>query len=97
MQSLKIKVSIANRVYPLTIKREDEEGVRKAVKVIEERLKVYENNFEARDTQDLLSMCLLEMSVKLLADEKKVMVDSSIENNLNALESLIDQQLNKTF
>ena len=50
-------------------------------------------NFEARDTQDLLSMCLLEMSVKLLADDKKVKVDSSIENNLNALESLIDQHL----
>ena len=36
-------------------------------------------------------MCLLEMSIKLLADEKKVKVDSSIESELIKLESLIDK------
>ena len=30
MDKLKIKVSIAGRVYPLTIKREEEENIRKA-------------------------------------------------------------------
>ena len=93
MESLKIKVIVANRTFPLTIKREDEEQVRKAVKVIEERLKVYEKSFAARDTQDLLSMCLLEMSVKVLTDEQKVKVDSSVEDQLLMLESLIDEQL----
>jgi|TARA_B110000467_G_scaffold79504_1_gene71819 cell division protein ZapA len=93
MESLKIKVTVANRTYPLTIKREDEEQVRKAVKMIGERLKVYEKSFAARDTQDLLSMCLLEMSVKVLTDEQKVMVDSSVEEQLQVLESLIDEQL----
>ena len=93
MESLKIKVTVANRTYPLTIKRNEEEQVRKAVKVIEERLKVYEKNFAARDTQDLLSMCLLEMSVKVLTDEQKVKVDSSVEEQLQMLESLIDEQL----
>ena len=72
MQQLKIKVNVANRVYPLTINRNDEEGVRKAVKNIANRLKIYEAKFEARDTQDLLSMCLLEMAIKLLGDEQKV-------------------------
>ena len=70
MQQLKIKVKVANRVYPLTINRKDEEGVRKAVKNIEDRLKLYESKFEAEDTQDLLSMCLLEMAVKLHVDEQ---------------------------
>ena len=90
---LNIKVTVANRTYPLTIKREDEEQVRKAVKVIEERLMVYEKSFAARDTQDLLSMCLLEMSVKVLTDEQKLKVDSSVEEQLQMLESLIDKQL----
>lgn len=93
MESLNIKVTVANRTYPLTIKREDEEQVRKAVKVIEERLMVYEKSFAARDTQDLLSMCLLEMSVKVLTDEQKLKVDSSVEEQLQMLESLIDEQL----
>ena len=90
MQQLKIKVTVANRAYPLTINRKDEEGVRKAVKNIEDRLKLYESKFEARDTQDLLSMCLIEMAVKVFADEKKVKVDSSLEDQLLAIESIID-------
>jgi cell division protein ZapA len=93
MKELKIKVTVANRVYPLTIRREDEEGVRKAVKTIEDRLKIYESRFEARDTQDLLSMCLLEMAVKVLGDEQKVKVDSSLEDKLLAMESIIDKHL----
>lgn len=90
MQQLKIKVTVANRAYPLTINRKDEEGVRKAVKNIEDRLKLYESKFEARDTQDLLSMCLIEMAVKVFADDKKVKVDSSLEERLLKIESLID-------
>ena len=93
MQHLKIKVTVANRVYPLTINRKDEEGVRKAVKTIEDRLKLYEAKFEARDTQDWLSMCLLEMAVKVLGDEQKVKVDSSLEDQLLAIESIIDSHL----
>tara|TARA_B100002052_G_C15447600_1_gene404157 strand:+ start:227 stop:508 length:282 start_codon:yes stop_codon:yes gene_type:complete len=93
MQQLKIKVKVANRLYPLTINRKDEEGVRKAVKNIEDRLKLYESKFEARDTQDLLSMCLLEMAVKLHVDEQKVKVDSSVEDQLLAIESIIDRHL----
>lgn len=90
MQQLKIKVTVANRAYPLTINRKDEEGVRKAVKNIEDRLKLYESKFEARDTQDLLSMCLIEMAVKVFADDKKVKVDSSLEEKLLKIESIID-------
>ena len=93
MQQLKIKVNVANRVYPLTINRNDEEGVRKAVKNIANRLKIYEAKFEARDTQDLLSMCLLEMAIKLLGDEQKVKVDSSFEDQLLEIESYIDRNL----
>ena len=34
-EHLKIKLSIADRVYPLTIKPQQEEGLRKAAKEIE--------------------------------------------------------------
>ena len=43
--SLSIKINIANRIYPLTINRDAEENIRKAVKKIEERLKFYEKNY----------------------------------------------------
>lgn len=93
MESIKIKVTIANRVYPLTINRTDEENIRKAVKTIEERIKLYEQSFEARDTQDLLSMCLLEVTSKLLLEDTKLRVDNSLQDSLNELESLIDKEI----
>ena len=63
--SLKIKINIANRVYPMTINRDAEENIRKSVKKIEERLKFYEKNYAIKDQQDLLAMCLIEIASKL--------------------------------
>ena len=65
MDKLSIKINIANRVYPMKIDREDEENVRKSVKKIESRLKFYEENYAINDKQDLLAMCLIEVSAKL--------------------------------
>jgi cell division protein ZapA len=56
---LSIKVSIAGRIYPLTIERTEEENVRKAVKTINERVSDYEKNFGIKDRQDLLAMSSL--------------------------------------
>ena len=41
-EKLKIKLSIANRVYPLTIEANQEEGLRKAAKKIEAMIKKLE-------------------------------------------------------
>ncbi|NCG44105.1 MAG: cell division protein ZapA [Proteobacteria bacterium] len=40
---LKIKVSIADRVYPLTIERSEEERVRKAVSMIASAMSRFED------------------------------------------------------
>ena len=57
---MSIKINIASRVYPLTIKSEEEEGIRKTAKMINERIKEYENDYAVKDKQDLLAMCALE-------------------------------------
>ena len=60
---LKIKVTIGDRVYPLTINSEgEEEGVRKAVKKINDLIKRFEENYEVRDKQDVLAMCALQFA-----------------------------------
>jgi len=53
---LSIKVSIAGRIYPLTIERSEEENVRKAVKTINDKVNEFEKNFNIKDRQDLLAM-----------------------------------------
>ena len=54
-ESLKIKVTIAGRVYPMTIKNEnEEEGMRKAANMINELVTKFEKNYAVSDKQDVL-------------------------------------------
>ena len=67
MDKLSIKVSIANRIYPMNVDAKEEEAVRDAVQLIEERTKEFEEKYAVRDKQDVLAMCLLQF-VKELRD-----------------------------
>lgn len=93
-ETLKIKVSIADRVYPLTVKRDEEEGIRKAVNKINELIKKFERNYAVRDKQDVLAMSALQFASKLEVknlyneNEKK-----EAEVKLEKLTSLIDAHL----
>ncbi|MBC2840021.1 cell division protein ZapA [Robiginitalea sp. SC105] len=64
-ERLKIKLSIADRVYPLTIDPAQEEGLRKAAKNIEQLAKKFEQNYAVRDKQDVLAMCALQFASKI--------------------------------
>ena len=59
---LKIKLSIADRVYPLTVDLSQEEGLRSASKKIEAMIKQFEENYAVRDKQDVLAMCALQFA-----------------------------------
>jgi len=62
---LKIKLSIADRVYPLNIRPEQEEGLRKAAKRINEVIKKFEQDYAVRDKQDVLAMSAFNLLLKL--------------------------------
>jgi cell division protein ZapA (FtsZ GTPase activity inhibitor) len=62
MSDLSIKVTIAGRVYPLTINREEEESVRLAAKRIEDSIKLFQQNYAVKDKQDLLAMTALQLA-----------------------------------
>lgn len=92
MAELSIKVSIANRVYPLKVKQEEEEGVRKAAKLINDRIKEYESNYSVRDKQDLLAMCVLQFANESLA-RKEVKPDADSNEALEGTVEEIDRLL----
>ncbi len=91
-EKLKIKLSIANRVYPLTIDPNQEEGLRKAVKNINDLIQEFEKSYAVRDKQDVLAMCALQFASKLeqqsLDDRKE---DISINQKLIAMQELLDK------
>lgn len=96
MEDLSIKVQVANRTYPLTIKEEQEEVMRKAAKIINDRMKIYEANYSVKDTQDLLAMCALEFAAKAIESENnKNIMDSSVGEQLEEIERFLSQYLNR--
>jgi cell division protein ZapA len=63
-EKLKIKISIADRVYPLTVDLSQEEGLRTASKKIDVMMKQFEENYAVRDKQDVLAMCALQFATQ---------------------------------
>jgi cell division protein ZapA len=63
-EELSIKINICDRFYPLRISSLEEEGVRKAAKIINERVKYYIDNYSVQDKQDALAMVALEFAVE---------------------------------
>ncbi len=65
-KKLRIKITIAGRVYPLSINNAtEEEGMRKAANKINELISKFEKNYAVGDKQDVLAMCALDFASKL--------------------------------
>jgi len=68
---LSIRVNVADRYYPLRIDRKDEEHIRKAARLINDKLMQYEQRYTDKDVQDFLAMVALQYVIKLLEQENR--------------------------
>ena len=82
-EQLKIKLSIANRVYPLTIAASQEEGLRIAAQKIDATVKKFEQSYSVQDKQDVLAMCALQFAAE--SEQTKI--------NKNSLSNALEQRL----
>ncbi|EHQ43579.1 MULTISPECIES: cell division protein ZapA [Myroides] len=83
-EQLKIKISIADRVYPLTVTYAQEEALRSASKKIDIMINQFEESYAVRDKQDVLAMCALQLASQT---EQKT-IDKS-ENYNKAVDRLV--------
>ncbi|WP_228851901.1 cell division protein ZapA [Aegicerativicinus sediminis] len=93
-EPLKIKISIANRVYPLTIDPKQEEGLRLAAKKIEAMISQFEQSYSVRDKQDVLAMCALQFAAQV--EQKKIdkaYVNEEVQAKLDDLDKLLQDHL----
>jgi cell division protein ZapA len=95
-EKLKIKLSIADRVYPLTVEMSQEEGLRSAAKKIDTMIKQFEESYAVRDKQDVLAMCALQFASQV--EQKQI--DNSIDGTeimerLKKINDLLVQYLDK--
>ena len=87
---LSIRVNVADRYYPLKIDRKDEEKIRKAAKMINEKVFQYKQRYTDKDIQDFLAMAALQYVIKVIE------CDSNLESS-PVLEELkdLDNELNE--
>jgi cell division protein ZapA (FtsZ GTPase activity inhibitor) len=87
---LSIRVNVADRYYPLKIDRKDEEKIRKAAKMINEKVLQYKQRYTDKDIQDFLAMAALQYVIKVIE------CDSNLETS-PVLEELkdLDNELNE--
>ena len=93
-EQLSIKVQIAERFYPLKIKRKDEEKIRKAARLINDRVLQYKQRYTDKDTQDFIAMAALQFVINLMDCEQQQNV-VSLEKELVDLSSELDELLSK--
>ncbi|MFY7987335.1 MAG: cell division protein ZapA [Flavobacterium sp.] len=91
-EKLKIKISIADRVYPLTVDPSQEEGLRSASKKIDAMIKQFEQSYAVRDKQDVLAMCALQFAAQV--EQKQISNSQDNETNLKRLVNL-DKKLSE--
>jgi cell division protein ZapA (FtsZ GTPase activity inhibitor) len=68
---LSIKVNVADRYYPLKIERKDEEKIRKAARLINEKVLQYKQRYQDKDVQDFLAMAALQFVTRVIEMEDK--------------------------
>ena len=88
-EKIKLKVNIAGRHYPMSVKAEEEEVIRKAGKQINELIKDFEQKYDIRDKQDALAMCALQFVSKSIGTEKNEEDDD--EKTQLRLRKIIDE------
>lgn len=93
-KNLRVKITIADRVYPMTIESRQEEGLRRAAKKIEEVIKQFEKSYAVRDKQDVLAMCALQFAA--MAEQQIIenqYQDDELKKKLQFIEDRLAMEL----
>lgn len=96
MSNISVKVVIAGRTYPLTVKLEEENLIKQAAKLINDKIKEYEENYFVRDKQDLLAMCALQLANEIKENAPiEITPQSDIANRIVEIEKFVSDYLKR--
>jgi cell division protein ZapA len=76
---LSININIADRMYPLRIERKEEENIRRAAKIINDKVVQYKQRYPSKDIQDCLSMATLQFVIQKFDNEKQTEYSAIVE------------------
>ncbi|MDI1234517.1 MAG: cell division protein ZapA [bacterium] len=88
---ISIKVNVGDRMYPLQISAFEEEYVRKAVKLLNEKMTFFNNSFSGKDKVDGLAMAALEYAVDGLKKDTVMQKPQAPKQDLSLLENELSE------
>jgi cell division protein ZapA len=92
---LSIRVNVADRYYPLKVEPENEEKIRKAARMINEKVLQYKQRYTDKDVQDFLAMAALQYVIKLTEEEEKLendYVPDALKELIQKIDTVLDSK-----
>ena len=87
-----VNILIADRNYRLRIKADDEEKLRKTVKLINEKIIEFKTNFAGKDMQDYIAMVLIWLATEQ-TEPVSPGLESELKNRIQNLQKMIGDAL----
>ncbi len=88
-----VNIVIADRSYRLKIDPNDEEVVRKTIKIINEKIIEFKTQFSGKDLQDYVAMVLLWFATEQQKPSLAEITSQETQRELEKIEDLLDKSL----
>ena len=94
MGELSIRIRISDRDYPMRVDSSEEERIRVAGKLINEKLKHFREQFGIDDKQDLLSMTVFDSVMdKLKSDQATTDNETIVQSKIEHIDRILSEAL----
>ena len=90
MSEVNIKVEIAGSIFPLKVNAEDEQNIKEAVDLINNKIAEFEKSYAIKDKKDVLAMVMLQLVAQLY---KKANTAEKELSNLKELFADVEEML----
>ena len=88
-----INILLGDRTYRVKIEPKDEETVRKAVKVINDKITEFKTQFAGKDMQDYIAMVLIWFATSRAEISSNNLLSTELQAALKTLENTLDKAL----
>ena len=88
-----INILIGDRTYRIKIEPKDEETVRNAVKVIQEKVTEFRSQFSGKDMQDYIAMVLIWFATDRTDPSSNPPLPADLQSKLDTMEATLDSVL----
>ncbi len=89
-----VNIVIADRTYRIKTKPEDEEVIRKTVKLINDKVFEFKEQFAGKDMQDYVAMVIIWYATQNQSASNNLLNDEAIRT-LQKIEQVLDSTLEK--